>query len=176
MSEFQTPPPAEDDWIGSIKPEERRRPGRPRKEETTTNSNPEDAVKPKKERAQRRKKSQVSSEEIKQRAQMYAGAHFALAMFAQAPELMLSEEQAMALASSSIQVENEFGIEIDSKWMAIATLLATVGGIYGPKLVQIKMRVDAQRAQAKAQNDAGLQPSAMPDPGHQVYPMQQAAE
>jgi hypothetical protein len=163
------PPPADDTVAPPIEPTARRGRGRPRKDAGSTDAKPGEAKPPgaDTEKPRRRKKGNATNDEILARAQILAGIHATIAMFAGIPEMMLQENEAMSLATASLNFENEFGFEINTKAVTAVALIGTMGRVYIPKVMQVKQRMDTQRRQQEAENMAGNQ---QPDSSYHEQP------
>ena len=165
MSEILETPGRFEESPASVEPQERKRRGRPRKgspdgalpgtSSDTANANAQ-------EKPKRRKKGNATSDEINQRAQLLAGAHFTLAMFTGAKEFMLSEHEALSLASASLNVEAEFDLQLSPKMLAVGSLFAALGAIYIPKVGAMATRLKREREQAEAEAALGVRGDVAP--------------
>jgi hypothetical protein len=152
------PPTADDNVIPPVEPSARRGRGRPRKDAgQATNAAPGETKPPgaDTEKPRRRKKGNATNDEILARAQILAGIHATIAMFSGIPEMMLQENEAMSLATASLNFESEFGFEINTKAVTAVALIGTMGRVYIPKVMQVKQRMEMQRRQAEAEEQAG---------------------
>ena len=181
MNEFYNPPEtpveASSDSESEFNPQPRRKPGRPRRDESRDGSPKPDTAKDTKPgpSPKRRKKSAPTSDDISQRAQLLAGIHYTIAMFTGIPEIQLRQEEAFSLAGASLNFEAEFGFEIDTKVTAAATLIGTMGALYIPRFMMFAKRKQEEKRRAEANDLAGNGPNAI-NPQGNVHPFNPAAE
>lgn len=71
--------------------------------------------------------------------------HIGLAAATKAPEMVLEESEADALAKSTANVLEQFDIRPDPKIEAVVGLLMTAGSIYGPRAWLIRERLKSER-------------------------------
>lgn len=76
--------------------------------------------------------------------------HVGMAEMTKTPELALSEVEASGLATSAVNVLDQFDITPDPKMQAIVGLLMTAGMIYGPRMYNIQSRVKAEKSEPKS--------------------------
>lgn len=65
----------------------------------------------------------------------------AVASLTKIPDLMITEQEAKALASAIVDVEAEYQIVIDRKLQVWLTLLGVSATIYVPKALTIKQKI-----------------------------------
>lgn len=87
---------------------------------------------------------------------MLGQVHAVLAGAMNAPELMLADAEATALATAMADVQAQYNAKIDPRARAWAQLCIVMGAVYIPKVVQINQRRRAEREQQN--EDAGGAP------------------
>ena len=85
------------------------------------------------------------------------GVHALAALMLQLPEIQLKEEEGVQLGNAIIAVCDEYGLSITGKTGAAIQLFAAAAMIYAPRAFVIKARLDNQRAQALAAQNATAQ-------------------
>ncbi len=70
-----------------------------------------------------------------------------------APELALDEDEAKLLGKALLQVEQQFPTKIDPRMIALVNLAGSLGIVYGPRIVAIRMRVSEERKAKKPKAD-----------------------
>lgn len=131
--------------------------------DTASSTDPGTAEKPR-----RRKKSAPKQEDIEKGAQRVMGIHAVLATIMQAPELMISPDEAMALSRTAAELATEFDLEVGGRWAVVGAAIATASAIYVPRLVHLKMRMARDAAQRAAATTIEPEPEQAHD-GHPSY-------
>ena len=126
------------------KPEKRGR-GRPPKDPTLK----EEPVKGKATsggKAKKPSREPLGDEAIDQMARQFMGIHELAALASGLPILRIEENEARMLAAGAVAVANEYGLELSGKTGATLQLIAAMGMVYVPRLLQIKAMRDMARA------------------------------
>jgi hypothetical protein len=99
--------------------------------------------------------SAVKREDVEALARQVMGGHMIVAQFTGIPELVLTEQEAVAVSSSILSTASQFGVDLSDggKWMAMLGMVATLGMVYVPRVMAIQVRARTARASgaAKAQ-------------------------
>jgi hypothetical protein len=78
--------------------------------------------------------------------------HTLAALFAKAPELMISPQEARALAEQGLALADEFDVSIGGRWVVVVTFAFTAAGVYLPRVAAIAERQQRQARPAPQPN------------------------
>jgi hypothetical protein len=113
------------------------------------------------EQPRRRKSGGVNPTNVKQMSDFLGAMHVMLAQSMRAPEMMLQEPEANALATSLLELGEQYDYALDPKTAALVAVGMCCISIYVPRLMVIGQRVAREKATAKAQ-DVAVRPSQTP--------------
>lgn len=99
-------------------------------------------------------RKKISRDDVGALANQLVGIHTVAAMATGVQEIAISDKEGLALANGIIAVCEEYGLSISGKTGAALQLLGAAAMIYGPRVFAVKMRMDKQAAQRKAQQEA----------------------
>lgn len=84
------------------------------------------------------------------------GVHYSIAKLARFPEFELAEDEAEAIAESAREVAKHYNIEEIAgleKHLAVANLVAVLGGIYGRKFLDAAARRKSERGAMRVKKE-----------------------
>lgn len=129
-------------------PPERRRRGRPPKSETLDaeripgSSGASSTARPS------RQKKPKSAADVGALAKQLAGLHVMASMMTGIPEVQISDAEATMLAGGIMGVADQYDLSIDGKTGAAIQLLAAAAMVYAPRILAIKAKAKAAKANA----------------------------
>lgn len=86
---------------------------------------------------------------------MFVGLHAIFAERTATPELELSEEEGDKFMKSAQHVLRHYSVKTTQKTMDTIALMGCVAGIYGPRIVAIRIRKTMEREEAERARNPG---------------------
>jgi hypothetical protein len=86
---------------------------------------------------------------------MFVGLHAIFAERLATPELELTEDEGEKFMKSAQHVLRHYSVETTQKTMDTIAFMGCVAGIYGPRIVAIRMRKAAEREEAERMRNPG---------------------
>lgn len=94
-----------------------------------------------------RAKTDTASLDVQGISALLFSIHLGVSAIAKAPELALDQEESDKLAKATANVARHYGIAASAKVLDWAALFATLGAVYGPRIILINMRTRSERTQ-----------------------------
>ncbi len=124
--------------------------GRPKKDTTLNAEKIESGGKTSTASKPSKRRAPVSAENVKLMGKQICGVHMIAAQVTGLGELMISEDEGYALASSIVLVAEQYDLSIDGKTGASLQLLFTAAMIYGPRALVIRSKMNAPKSNVVA--------------------------
>ena len=148
QAQYAQPPAPETNAAPESAPPERRRRGRPPKNESLDAEKIPGSTGAASSARPSRQKKPKSAADVGALAKQLTGLHVMASMMTGIPEVQISEGEATMLASGIMGVADQYDLSIDGKTGAAIQLLAAAAMVYGPRLLAIKAKAKAAKANA----------------------------
>lgn len=92
----------------------------------------------------RSKKADYTAADIAVMGKQLVGIHIMLAQVTGIPEMQIANDEGVMLATSFVNIANQYDLAIDGKTGAAIQLFATAAMIYGPRALHVRARMKQQ--------------------------------